>query len=100
MRTSNSIRNTILSLIACGVDIILGTIALTLFIKILNVEYVGINGLFSNILSMLSLTELGLGTAIIVNLYKPLHDNDKEKIKTLMNFYKKSYNIISLTMFI
>lgn len=100
MRTANSIKNTILTLIASFVDILMGWISLTLFIKFLDVEYLGINGLFSNILSMLSLTELGIGTAIIVKLYKPLHDNDIEKIKSLMHFYKKAYNLISLTMLV
>lgn len=99
MRTSNSIKNTIITFIACLCNTILGAVSLTLFIRILDVEYIGINGLFSNVLSMLSIAELGIGNAIIVNLYKPVYENDKEKIKSLMHFYKKAYNIIAVIMF-
>ena len=54
----------------------------------------GISGLFSNILSMLALAELGVGSAMTFSLYIPLAQNDIEKIKSLMNFYQKAYRII------
>lgn len=79
--------------------IITSFITRTIFIKVLGVEYVGLTGLFSNILSILSLTELGVGSAIVFNLYKPLANSDKERIKTLMHFYKTSYQIIGLLIF-
>ena len=55
------------------------------FVKILTDEYLGLNSLFTNILTMLSLVELGVGSAIVYSLYKPLAVNDKEKIKSLMH---------------
>ena len=58
----------------------------------------GINGLFSNILSMLSLVELGIGSAMGYALYQPLAKDDKEKITSLMALYKKSYNIIGIVV--
>lgn len=64
------------------------------FVRCLADEYLGINGLFSNILSMLSLAELGIGSAIIYALYKPIAENDEEKIASLVQFYGKAYRII------
>ena len=55
-------------------------------------------GLFSNILSMLSLAELGIGGAIGFALYKPLAEDNKEKITTLMQFYGKAYKIIGIVV--
>lgn len=72
----------------------------TVFIKMLNSEYLGVNGLFTNILTVLSFAELGIGTAILFNLYKPVADNDIEKIKSLMLLYKKSYRIIGTVVFL
>lgn len=51
------------------------------FVRSLPLEYLGINGLFTNLLAMLSLAELGVGTAIVYSLYKPLADKDTETIK-------------------
>lgn len=96
MKLKKSIKNTIWAIISNGVAIILNLIAQTIFIKILDVEYLGLNGLFSNLISMLSIVELGLGSAIIYNLYKPIANNDEKNICALMNFYKKTYNIIIL----
>ncbi|MCI5773541.1 MAG: hypothetical protein MR210_03160 [Erysipelotrichaceae bacterium] len=66
------------------------------FIRYLSYEYLGSAGLFSNILTLLSFAELGIGNAIVFSLYKPLAQNDHEKIKTLVNLYKKSYLIIAV----
>ncbi len=73
---------------------ILGFISRTVFIQQLGVVYLGINGLFSNIFSILSLVELGVGSAIIFSLYKPLAEKDESKIEALMSLYSKAYNII------
>lgn len=99
MRTSNSIKNSLTILIGNMISYIMGFIAQALFIYILNIEYLGLNGLFTNVLSMLSIFELGIGSAIVFNLYKPIAENDKLKIAKLMNFYKKTYNIIALLIF-
>ncbi|MDO4963796.1 MAG: polysaccharide transporter [bacterium] len=100
MRTNNTIKNSIASTISSIVTMLLGFISTAFFIRILNVEYLGLNGLFSNILTMLSFFELGIGSAIIYNLYKPIADNDIEKVKSLMHFYRKAYNIIAISVFI
>lgn len=99
MRSKNSIINTIVAIIMNFINILISFFAQTIFIKTLGIEYNGINGLFLNIVSMLSIIELGIGSAIVYNLYKPIAENDKEKIKSLMQFYKKSYHIIAIIIF-
>ena len=98
MRTKNSIKNIIVALILNLISIIIGLISQKVFISSLGTEYLGINGLFTNIISMLGIVELGLGSAIIYNLYKPVADNNKKKIKSLMHFYKISYRIIAVVV--
>lgn len=67
----------------------------TIFISLLGATYLGVNGLFSNILSMLSLAELGIGPAIVFSMYKPIAERDEIHIAKLMNFYKSSYRIVA-----
>ena len=87
-RTDNTIRNTVVELIGQVTMILLTFIVRTIFSKFLDISYLGINGLFSNILSVLSFAELGFGTAITYALYKPIAKNDKLQIVLLMKFSK------------
>ncbi len=100
MRSTNSLKNAIVALIMNIINIVIGFIAQKVFIVTLGDVCLGINGLFNNIISMLGVVELGFGSAIICNLYKPIAEDDKPKIKTLMNFYKKSYRLIAFVVFI
>lgn len=100
MRTIYALKNMISSLGSHFVSMLLGFISQAIFVRTLGTEYLGINGLFSNIVSMLAVVELGIGSAIIYNLYKPISKDDRESIKTLMNFYKKCYRIIALIILI
>lgn len=61
------------------------------FIRTLPIEYLGVNGLFTNVLAMLSLAELGIGPAIVYSLYKPLAYGDKSTVKAIMHLFKKVY---------
>lgn len=99
-RTQNSIKNVKTSFILQLVNKLTSFIVRTVFIYTLNVEYLGVNGLFSNILTILSFAELGIGTAIIYNMYKPIATNDEEKVKSLMLLYKKSYTYIGIIVFL
>lgn len=100
MRTNNSLKNTFFALLSNLIVMIVGFVSQTVFIKLLGEEYLGINGLFNNIISVLAIVELGLGPAIIFSLYKPLAENDEDSILRIMNFYRKSYNIIAIIIFI
>lgn len=95
MRTENSIKNIITSMIASITTIIIGLISQKIFTNTLGIEYLGINGLFTNIISMLGIIELGVGSAICFSLYKPFIDNDQSKIKSLIQFYGSSYRLIA-----
>lgn len=64
------------------------------FVRTLSAEYLGVSGLFTNILSMLALAELGVGSAMTFSLYVPLVQHDTEKIKSLMRLYRNAYHVI------
>lgn len=93
-RTNNSIRNYSMNAISQVTSILLSFIGRTFFIKFLGIEYLGVNGLFSNILSLLSLAELGVGTAITYMMYKPIAEDDKVKIAAYNNLFRLIYNSI------
>lgn len=95
-RLKNSVRNSFWGAFSNILITIINFIVRTIFIKTLGNEYLGINGLFTNILYVLNFAELGFGNAIIYNLYKPVAENDKERIKTLINLYKKIYLFIGI----
>ncbi|MCD7929405.1 MAG: oligosaccharide flippase family protein [Clostridiales bacterium] len=97
-RTQNTIYNFITGIGAQFITIIMNFVCRTVFINSLGKSYLGINSLFSNILSMLSLAELGVGTAILFKLYDPLARNDQSRIKVLMKFYKQVYRIIAIVI--
>ena len=94
-RTVNTSKNVVAAVTNKVITIILTFISRKVFINYIGVQYLGINGLFTNILSLLSLADLGLGTAINVSLYKPIAENDDRKISALMSFYRKCYYIIA-----
>lgn len=98
MRTKHSIINISVGLGNQLIITFLSFFSRTVFIHTLGVDYLGINGLFTNILAMLSLAEAGIGSSIIYNLYKPVADNDKEKIIMLMKLYRKAYLAIALVV--
>lgn len=97
-RTKNTIYNLITSFGSQLFHIILQFAVRTVFIHTLGKAYLGIGGLFSNILTMLSLAELGVGSAIIFKLYKPIANNDNNRISALMKFYKQIYRVIGLVV--
>lgn len=97
-RTSNSIKNVTLNIANQVLTIFLSFISRTVFLKVLSVEYLGISGLFGDIFSMLSLADLGFGTAMTYSMYKPLAEKDYKKLAGLINFYKKVYRIIAITI--
>lgn len=90
-RTEKFCRNVRFAILAQIVTYVLAFVVRLVFIRNLKIEYLGVNGLFSNILTVLSLAELGAGQAIIYSMYKPLAEKDTEKIKSLMRLYKNIY---------
>lgn len=95
-RTKNASINTVISLICQFLNLVLNFVTRTIFIHILGAGYLGVNGLFTNILTILSFAELGIGNAIVFNLYKPLAQRNTSKICSLMLLYEKAYRFIGL----
>lgn len=98
MRVKNSIFNIVAGLGNQIIITLLGFISRTVFINSLGIAYLGINGLLTNILAMLTLAEAGIGASIMYSLYKPIADNNQVKINVLMNFYRKAYMVIALVV--
>jgi len=97
-RTEYSAKNTTVAMFARVLAILLGFCTRVVFTHTLREEYVGINGLFTDILNVLALSELGIGTAITYALYKPIAEKDIEKQKSLMLLYKKFYRVVALVV--
>lgn len=97
-RTKNSLMNMTASIVYQILNLVLSFVSRTVFLQVLGVGYLGINGLFSDILSMLNMAELGLGTAMTYSMYKPLAENDQETLAGLTNFYEKVYRIIAFSI--
>ena len=97
-RTQNIRKNLIFNIIKFVTQLVLQFVLRTILIYYMGAEYLGLNGLFTNIFSFLNLAELGIGSAIVFSMYKPIADNDIEKIKALQNLYKKFYCIISIVV--
>ena len=97
-RTKNSAKNFTISIAVQIVALIATFVNRTIFIKILNSDYLGVNGLFTNILTILSFAELGLGSVILYGMYKPTRDGDTQKLSALFNFYKKAQRIIAVVI--
>lgn len=95
IRIDNSKRNILCGLF-CQTTVILFSFAnRQIFIILLGKEYLGIHGLFSNILTLLSLTEMGLGNTFLFFLYKPIHDHDYVRLQSLLCFCKKLFNHVA-----
>lgn len=93
-RVGNAKRNVVYGMIEKITVIVLPFLVRTVLIKELGVEYTGLNSLFTSVLSVLSIAELGFGSAIIFSMYKPIAENDDKTICALLNFYKKVYRSI------
>lgn len=96
MRTRKSFYNILATFGASISALIFNFLTQKVLISVLGIEYSGANGLFTNILNMLSIAELGIGSAIVFKLYKPIADNDIEAIKSWTKFYKICYRYIVL----
>ena len=93
-RTRNATRNIFFGVILKVYQIFLPFLMRTALIYLLGAQYLGLNGLFTSILQVLNLAELGVGNAMVYSMYKPIVDDDTETICALMLLYRKYYRII------
>lgn len=96
MRTKSAAINSISAIIQKIIETVLSFVYRSIFIQILGGVYLGVNGLFTNIFSIMSLAELGIGSSIIYLLYKPLVEKDYDTINKLMHFFSKMYKFIAI----
>ncbi|GMB10263.1 MAG: oligosaccharide flippase family protein [Candidatus Improbicoccus devescovinae] len=99
MRIKNSVINVIWNCICYFVLMLTSFFLRQAFVRILDLNLVGIDGIFTNIISILSVVELGLGISISYKIYKPIAQKDWQKVADILNFIKKIYLVISVLMF-
>lgn len=94
-RVRQAEKNIFFGYISNFIIMIMGLLQRTVFIMVLDRELLGVNSLYTDILSVLSLAELGIGSALNYSLYKPVANNDQGKIKSYMRLYKRAYLAIA-----
>lgn len=94
-RVRQAEKNIFFGYISNFIIMIMGLLQRTVFIMVLDRALLGVNSLYTDILSVLSLAELGIGSALNYSLYKPVANNDQEKIKSYMRLYKRAYLAIA-----
>ena len=99
-RTKNSLLNLLMGVVGQTLTVLLSFLVRTVFIRSLGPSYLGIDGLFTNILSLLSLAELGFETAINYRLYRPIAEGDDAKVRKYLHFYRKVYYVVGAVVFI
>lgn len=99
-RTKNTVLNSIFGIFVKVVTLLSAFIVRTIFIKVLGIQYAGVQGVFSDVLMMLSFAELGIGSAITYALYKPIAENDELQIGKLMRAYRNIYTLIAFVVLV
>lgn len=97
-RTKNTFLNSLAGIAVKIITILTAFVTRTVFIKTLGIQYAGVSGVFTDVLTVLSFAEMGIGSAIVYALYKPIAENDERQISKLMNAYKKIYSIIAFVI--
>ena len=98
-RSKNAVLNIVFGYIAQIGILALSFFGRRIFLRFLSIDYLGINGLYSNILTILSLAELGLDSAVVYSLYKPVAEDNKPLIASLIRYFRKIYTILAITIF-
>ena len=94
-RIKNSARNMLSGFAYQFISLVLSFVSRTVFVHTLGTEYLGLNGIFSDVLNLLSMADLGFNTTMAYSFYKPLAEHDEEKLAGLIHFYKRVYNVIA-----
>ena len=98
MRSENSVKNSLYAIVGQAVSLTFGFVTRIAFVRILGEAYLGVNGVLYSVLSLLSLTELGMGTAFTFALYAPIERGDQQKIGQIMNLYALAYRLVALAV--
>lgn len=95
-RTKRSLINISISVVNRVLVTMLPFAIRTIMIYTIGIEYLGVDSLFSSVLNMLSLSELGFSSAVVYSMYKPIAEGDDEKVRALLSFYKMVYRVIGI----
>lgn len=98
MRTRYTLINMVVNVGGQLMNQVLLFISRMVFIHYLSAAYLGVNGLFTDVLGILNLAELGVGTAMIYSLYEPAAKNDEHRLAQLMNLYRLLYRIVAVVV--
>ena len=98
-RTRNATRNLIWGIMNKVIVLLLPFANRTILVYVLGASYLGLDSLFSAILQMLNIAELGFSSAIVFAMYKPIAEENYTQINALLQFYKKIYRIIGIIVF-
>ena len=93
-------RNMVANAVSSGIRLLFPFLNRTLFLWLLGPAYLGLNGLFSSILGVLILAELGFGTAVVCSMYKPVADDDRELLCAYLGFYRTVYRCVGTVIFV
>ena len=99
-RTQLAAKNTTINILFKLISMLASFVIKTAMIKSMGIQYTGVSSLFTDILTLLCLAELGIGTAITYSLYKPLAEKNYKEIAKYMNFYRRAYSVIGISVFI
>lgn len=97
-RTQNTIRNTMWGAVYRMVTLLGPFVVKTILTKKLGLEYAGLNGLFTSILTVLNLANLGFSSALVFTMYKAVVDDNKDALCAMMNFFRKVYRIVGFAI--
>lgn len=98
MRLENSARNVTIAWLGQLFYVLCNFITRGVFAAELSSDYLGLENLFTSVLTILSLAELGVGSAIVFSLYRPLADDDREKVRSLMRLFRRAYTTIGIAV--
>ena len=99
-RTENASRNIVWGILSKVISLGLPFVTRTVMIYTMGMQYVGLGSLFTSILQVLSFAELGIGSALVFSMYKPIAEGDDDKVCALLNFYRKTYRVIGCVILI
>ncbi|MDY5846596.1 MAG: polysaccharide biosynthesis protein, partial [Bariatricus sp.] len=97
-RVNNAARNIFFGVILRAYQIIVPFLMRTAMIYLMGAQYLGLNSLFTSVLQVLNLAELGVGSAMVYSMYKPIADDDETTICALMKLYRTYYRVIGLVI--
>jgi O-antigen/teichoic acid export membrane protein len=99
-KTRNTTKGIAAGLLNRVITMLIPFVVRTLLIKMIGIEYAGLNSLFASILQVLNLAELGFSSAIVYSMYKPIAERDEDTVCVLLNFYRRIYLVVGIVILV